>query len=90
MRAMNNVAFALKLGEGMRPDPRRALPWFHRAAAFGHVSCVWAIGNAYSRGEGVAPDFATASRWLKRGKRLGDRQSSYSLAQLPPPHGEVL
>lgn len=90
VRAMNNVAFALKTGEGIRPDPRRALPWFHRAAALGHVSCVWAIGNAYSRGEGVAPDYATASRWLKRGKRLGDRQSAFSLVQLPPPHGEGL
>ena len=71
-------------------DAARQLYGDHGAAALGHVSCVWAIGNAYSKGEGVALDFATASRWLKRGTRLGDGQSAFSLAQLPPPHGEGL
>ena len=90
VRAMNNVGFALKLGEGTRADPRRAAPWFARGAVLDHVSCVWALGKAYADGHGVARDLAAAQRWLKRGKEMGDPQSAFDLSRLPAPHGEAM
>lgn len=90
VRAMNNVAFALKDGEGIPSDEARSLPWFRRAACLDSISCIWALGKAYMDGLGVAPDPAAAQRWLKRGKDMGDMQSAFDLSKLAPPHGEPL
>ncbi len=90
VRAMNNVGYALKDGEGMKADPRRAVPWFARGAVLGHVSCIWALGKAYAAGHGVARDYEAAKRWLKRGKEMGDGACANDLRMLPPPHGEAM
>ena len=90
VRAMNNVGFALKEGEGIPADARRAERWFARGAVLGHISCVWALGKAYADGAGVARDFAAARRWLKRGKLMGDSPCAVDLSRLPAPHGEEL
>ena len=90
VRAMNNVGYALKDGEGMPADAQRAAAWFQRGAELDHVSCIWALGKAYAAGHGVARDLAAAKRWLKRGKEMGDSQSAIDLSRLPAPHGEEL
>jgi hypothetical protein len=84
VRAMNNVGYALKDGEGVpRPDPRRAMSWFLRAAPLGHISCIYAAGRAYKDGQGVEIDLVAAQRWLMRGKDLGDFACGMDLAQIP-------
>jgi TPR repeat protein len=90
VRAMNNVAFALRDGEGIAVDHARALPWFRRAAVLEHAGSIWALAKAFRDGLGVTRDLAVASQWLKRGKAKGDAQSARDLARLPPPHGEEL
>ena len=90
VRAMNNAGYALKDGEGMKADMRRAVPWFARGAVLDHISCIWALGMAYAVGRGVARDCDSARRWLKRGKEMGDGACASDLSKLPPPHGEAM
>ena len=82
VRAMNNVGYALKDGEGITADEERAAPWFARGAVLGHVSCIWALGKAYATAHGVDRDPKMAKLWLKRGKDMGDRACAVDLSRL--------
>ncbi len=88
VRAMNNVGYACRDGEGVRADAARALRWWRRAAVHNHVSSIWALGRAYRDGLGVNADLPTAKKWFRRGTELGDFECKRDLAMLPPPHGE--
>lgn len=85
VRAMNNLAFALRDGEGVKVDHRRALAWFRRAAEMGHVGSVWAMGKACAEGLGLplgCADVDEAAKWFARGAEMGDYACQFDLARL--------
>jgi hypothetical protein len=51
-------------GEGVAPDPERAVGLFERAARQGHPMAQYELGQRYYAGEGIAKDPAAAYRWF--------------------------
>lgn len=88
VRAMNNLGFAFRLGEGVERNDVKALPWLLRAAESGHVGSGWAVGKAHRDGRGTATDVAAAAKWFRRGAETGDDACIHDLLRLPPPYGK--
>ena len=89
VRAMNNLGFAFRDGEGVEQSESNALPWFVRAAESGHIGSIWALGKAYRDGRGASVDLVTAAKWFRRGFEMGDWQCRRDLGRLPPPHNAI-
>ena len=60
------------LGTHPRASDGRALYWYRRAAAQGHVPAQLLLGQMYESGWGVAGDRAEAVRWYRRAAATGD------------------
>jgi TPR repeat protein len=65
-----------------RPDARRALGYFQRAAEMGHAESAWQVGVAHLRGAGVPASDALALDWFVRAGEGGDPRGDASAAYL--------
>jgi TPR repeat protein len=80
--AMNNVASAYFLGQGIAKDETEAMRWYRRAAEAGNPLAMHALGVASLDGLHVLPkDEVEAVNWFRKGAAIGDGVSMYDLGR---------
>jgi len=53
-------------GDGLQPDPQKALNWYIMAAWQGHAEAQLILAQKYTAGDGVPQDYPTAYKWCRR------------------------
>jgi TPR repeat protein len=61
--AQNNLGFMYQYGQGVAPDFKEAVKWYHKAADQGFAGAQNNLGVVYERGQGVEQDYVTAYAW---------------------------
>ena len=78
--ARYNLAFLLIQGQGIEPDPPRALDLLDEAAAAGSAAAAEALFNLYSNGKHFPPSPELAAKSLARAVELGSASAAIVLA----------
>ena len=66
-------------GQGVPQDYVEAVKWYRRAAAQGHASAQFNLGNMYANGQGVPQDYVEAVKWYRRAAAQGDASAQNNL-----------
>jgi soluble lytic murein transglycosylase-like protein len=69
-------------GEGVEPDPDRAVLYLCAAAQDGHAAAAYELGWLYLNARGVARDEALGAAWLREAVRLGEAAAHGVLERL--------
>ncbi len=77
--AQRNLGLLYQTGQGVEPDPARAVRWYRSAAEAGNARAQANVGNLYLAGEGVAQDYATAASWFELAARQGHTIAQFNL-----------
>jgi hypothetical protein len=88
-----NQGYALRYGEGVRPDLVAARTWYRTAIAASRrrtdvddldarARAATNLGHMYLYGEGVPANRATAIRWYRRGAASGNAKAAYALSRV--------
>jgi len=59
-------------GEGVDPNPRKAIKWLERAAEQLHYGAANTLGKMYASGMGVPIDAGLAAKWFERAAEISD------------------
>lgn len=66
-------------GEGISPNPAKAVGWFMKAAVQGNVSAQLILIDCYYNGTGVEKDHFEAVRWARKAAEQGDSSAYWTL-----------
>ena len=80
--AQYNVGFMFSHGQGVPPDPKRAIEWYIKAAEQGLVDAQYNLGSTYWKGEGTPRDYVYAYAWLSIAAAQGDSDSEKNRTRL--------
>ena len=78
-RAQYALGVMYATGSGREKDPAKAVEWFSKAAANGHLKAMYNLGIAYWTGQGTLEDRAEATHWWRMAAERGDVVSQYNL-----------
>jgi len=78
--AMHLVGIAYARGRGVEQDYAKAVEYFRRAAALGHLEAQVSLGYCYATGKGVPRDLGRAYILLREAADLGNRDA-FELAE---------
>lgn len=78
--AMHLVGIAYARGRGVEQDYAKAVEYFRRAAALGHLEAQVSLGYCYATGRGVPRDLGRAYILLREAADLGNREA-FELAE---------
>jgi TPR repeat protein len=70
------------LGEGVAPDPKRALVYYKEAAVKGDRDAQFALGTFFYAGEMVPKDLATARKLFDAAARQGQADAMFNLGAM--------
>ena len=77
-RAQFELGKIFDKGEGVRPDPLRAVRWYQLAIRQGRsVDAAFAMGMMFYRGRGVLKDVSEAIKWFHRSVKQGHPCSQF-------------
>lgn len=66
-------------GNGISPNPAKAVVWFIKAAEQGDVSAQLSLSDCYYNGTGVEEDHFEAVRWMRKAAEQGDSAAYWTL-----------
>jgi TPR repeat protein len=69
-------------GPGLRKDEKQSFEWFLRAASFGIVDSMFAVGCFYAEGFGTSKNLKEARKWLKLAADNGHKEAAEALASI--------
>jgi hypothetical protein len=72
---------AYQQGLGVELSLEKAVSWYSKAAAAGHVTAMNNLGYMLAHGHGVAPDIGKARFWWGQASELGSAAASRSLSE---------
>ncbi|MBF0620493.1 MAG: sel1 repeat family protein [Magnetococcales bacterium] len=81
-KAQHNLGAMYLNGQGVDPDPAKAVHWFKLAAKQGITHAQHNLGTLYLKGIGVEQDAKEAVRWFKMAAKQGDPRSQHTLGSL--------
>ena len=80
--AENNLGVMYTYGHGLKPDMRRAVGWYRKAAERGHPDAQANLGNMYEAGQGVPPDMVEAANWYRASAEQGNPKGEVKMARM--------
>jgi len=73
------LGYSYKEGNGVNQFPLKALEWFLKAAAQGHVTSQYQVSKMYRDGEGVTQDNAESAKWMLKAAEQGNELAQYEM-----------
>jgi hypothetical protein len=80
--AQYNIGRMYAYGRGVPQGYAKAMDWYRKSAAQGHLSAINNIGRLYHEGFGVAQDYAAALQWYRLAADGGDGVAQYNLGSM--------
>ena len=83
-RAMYDADTQCRFGAmySLTGDYDRAIEWYGKAAANGHATAQYSLGEMYHYGRGVKQDYVKARKWYEKAAENGDTMAQYGLGEL--------
>lgn len=80
--AQFNLATRYEDGDGVEPDPAKAVEYYLKAARQGHRDAQFSLAHMYYNAEMVTQDFVRALKWFKAAAERGDAEAVQYLAHM--------
>jgi serine/threonine protein kinase len=78
-KAQNEMGSRYSKGQGIPPNPGKAIEWYQKAADNGLAEAQLRLGTIYSTGQGAEQNLEQAKFWLDKAEQAGEPGAAFQL-----------